>query len=169
MKNPGLTAGDCARSTDSIRTRLQHRLQNSSRDKIVLTAPRMKWYFLKNIMKNGTLRLCTGFTLVLVFLLSIQLTGLTCLRDFGGLLSPGSATTSNDAICGSAPSSPMGGESLPPFQNVSNHSCPCHHVTHLSNLPMLSAFYTGGYVLQNLSSVTDNPPQVIFRPPIALS
>jgi len=83
------------------------------------------------------------FTLTLLLLLTIQLTGLTCLEDFQPDIS-----ASNQQI---------------------HHDCPCHHVvTHSVGITLASAFYSSTIAVPVPQSVQDNLHQTIFRPPLFL-
>lgn len=116
---------------------------------------------------RGKLR--TLFTLAFLFLLSIQLTGLTCLQDFqsDGFFSDRPVSIGDHSETVTA--SPLDGNSLPPSQQQLHHDCPCHYVvTHLAGFTLASASHSGAAAVSVPRSVQDNLPHLIFRPPLFL-
>jgi hypothetical protein len=99
--------------------------------------------------------------LVLILLLSVQLTGLTCIQDLGGSSIKNNSTAFLSSVDDPSP------ESFPPS---SDHDCPCHHVvTYFSGFMLTSALFTDTLAVPVGSTVDDNPPQAIFHPPVVLS
>lgn len=114
---------------------------------------------------RGKLRVV--FTLTLLLLLSIQLTGLTCLGDGQSYVFFGDRPVSV-AHSESTTDSPVDGSSLPSSQQQFSHHCPCHMVTYLSGFTLASAPYNGMLGVPAGPAVDDNFPQAIFRPPFFL-
>ena len=109
-----------------------------------------------------------GFTLILVLLLSIQLTGLTCLQDFQTLISTGDRLASSEVISETVADGPINGAALPPSQKALSHDCPCHYVvTYLSGFTLATAPLTGTLAIPTGPTVDDHLPQSIFRPPLS--
>jgi len=122
----------------------------------------------KNV-KNSTSSLCMGFTLIFVLLLSIQLTGLTCLQDFQTLISTGDRLASSEVVSETVADGPIKGAALPPSQKALSHDCPCHYmVTYLCAFALTSTPFTGTLAIPRGQTVDDHLPQSIFRPPLSL-
>ena len=102
--------------------------------------------------------------LVLVLLLSIQLTGLTCIDDFG---SDPAISLSLNAVSHLADSSePLS----PPAQELLEHDCPCHYmVTYLAPFALESLARTEELLVAKGSPLRENLSRSIFHPPVVLS
>lgn len=127
----------------------------------------MKCYFENMNRHRGEVRII--FTLTLLLLLSIQLTGLTCLQDF----QPDGFSRNLPVSVGdrseTVTAGPLDGDPLPPSQQQLHHDCPCHYVvTSLAGFTLASASYSGAIAVPVPRSVQDNLPQAIFRPPLFL-
>jgi hypothetical protein len=127
----------------------------------------MKCYF--ENMNCHRVKLRTIFTLTLLLLLSIQLTGLTCLQDFQAHGFFRDRPVSVDNHSGTVTTSPLDDDSLPPSQQQFHHDCPCHYVVaSLASFTLASAPYSGAVAVPVSLSVLNNLPQAIFRPPLFL-
>ena len=112
-------------------------------------------------------KICKRVTLSLFFLLSMQLTGLTCIQDLWAYVPVNNGPAV--MITPTGDFDPSSKTSSTTTQQVVDHACPCHYlVTHLSRVTLGLTPYAGELATRLDSSFKDNLSQSIFRPPIVL-
>ena len=106
--------------------------------------------------------------LVLFLLLSVQLTGLTCIQDLWAYPIWSSGPVSIAILPIDSPDDDSDSAPLPRQETFSD-GCPCHYVmTFLPGMTWSAAPYSGELPMLDSSPVKDNLPASIFHPPIIL-
>lgn len=107
---------------------------------------------------------------VLTLFLSLQLTGLTCLKDFQLVASSDGSRVSVGWMAYSV--SPNSSDEAPssPVSSSFGHDCPCHYAAvALPAVTSDSAPYAAGLAAPLHQSIRADIPRSIFRPPVLLS